>query len=79
MNTGEPPARMAVCDIELEDSVEFGAVRGYYWTGQKHFEVQDWIQKIFRKRAEYKKRGNTIQNVYKLIMNSSPLKMGMMS
>lgn len=75
LNTNDPPVRMTVCDIELEDliefqKIEFTTLRGYYWTGQKHFEIQDCIKKIFEKRAQYKKEGNPIQNVYKLIMNS---------
>ena len=75
LNTNTPPVIMTVCDIELEDliefqQIEFRALRGYYWDGQKHFEIQDCIKTIFTKRAEYKKQGNPIQNVYKLIMNS---------
>ena len=75
LNTNTPPVIMTVCDIELEDliefqQIEFRTLRGYYWTGEKHLEIQDCIKKIFTKRAEYKKQGNPIQNVYKLIMNS---------
>lgn len=75
LNTNKAPVSMTVCDIELEDlinfqQIEFKTIRGYYWTGNKHFEIQDCIKNIFKKRAEYKKQGNPIQNVYKLIMNS---------
>ena len=38
--------------------------------GEKHYEIQKCIKNIFTKRAEYKKQGNPIQNIYKLIMNS---------
>lgn len=75
LNTNDAPVRMVVCDIELEDlkrfqQIEFKTIRGIYWDGQKHFEIQDCIKKIFKKRAEYKEQKNPIQNVYKLIMNS---------
>lgn len=75
LNTNDPPVRMTVCDIELEDlikfqGIEFTTIRGLFWRGNKHTQIQKCIRGIFEKRAEYKKEGNPIQNVYKLIMNS---------
>lgn len=75
MNTNEAPLMMTVCDIELEDlvkyqEIEFIPVRGYYWAGQKSYEIQDCIRKIFNKRLEYKKEHNPLESIYKLIMNS---------
>lgn len=73
--TNEINRTAVVCDIELEDMVKFQKIkftpiRGYYWTGEKIFTIGDAIQNIFDKRVQYKKEGNPIQNVYKLIMNS---------
>lgn len=75
LNTNDPPVRMTVCDIELEDlikfqGIEFTSIRGFFWRGKKHTQIQKCIRGIFEKRAEYKKEKNPIQNVYKLIMNS---------
>ena len=69
------PYTMVLDNIYLEDLVEFqkitfDVIRGYGWTGRKDYRIQKEIERIFLKRLEYKKQGNPLQNLYKLIMNS---------
>ena len=74
MNVNKP-VRMVVDMIELEDKItfqdiDFNVIRGYYWTGRRDHRIRETIRKLFQLRAEYKKQGNSIQQVIKLIMNS---------
>ncbi len=67
--------RIVVCDIQLEDLVEFQGlefklIRGYCWNSGKDYTIQTKIQELFDNRLKYKKQGNPLQEVYKLIMNS---------
>lgn len=71
----ETPVYMRVDNIYLEDLVHFqkitfDVIRGYTWSGKKDYRIRNEIQRIFNKRLEYKKQGNPLQNIYKLIMNS---------
>ena len=73
---------MTVDDIYLEDlvkfqQIEFKVIRGYYWTGKKDYSIQEVIKELFDKRVEYKNeiqpdetKGNPLEQLYKLIMNS---------
>jgi hypothetical protein len=72
----DEPVTMTVDDIYLEDlikfqQIEFKIIRGYYWDGKKDYKIQDLIQEIYDKRTTYKKAGNALEQVYKLIMNSA--------
>ena len=72
----DQPLRMTVDDIFLEDlvnfqEIEFKVIRGYGWTGKKDYRIQEEIKNIFYKRKEYKKEGNSLEQLYKLIMNST--------
>ena len=67
--------KMVVDMIQLEDmikyqQIEFTPIRGYYWIGNRDHRIRDTIRKLFKLRAEYKKQGNSIQQIIKLIMNS---------
>ena len=67
--------KMVVDMIELEykikyQQIEFNILKGYYWDGNRDHRIRDTIKKLFQLRAEYKKQGNSIQQVIKLIMNS---------
>ena len=67
--------KMVVDMISLEDlikyqKIEFNIIRGYYWTGNRDHRIRDTIRKLFSLRAQYKKQGNSMQQVIKLIMNS---------
>ena len=69
------PCRCVVDMIDLEDKIkyqkiEYELIRGYYWDGNRDHRIRDTIKKLFSLRAEYKKQGNSIQQVIKLIMNS---------
>ena len=69
------PIVMVVDDIFLEDLIEFqhitfNLIRGYVWTGKKDYRIQSFITKMFNKRLEYKQQGNSLEQIYKLIMNS---------
>lgn len=75
INTNQAPVRMVVCDIELRDLVEFQDInfiilRGLYWTGPKDKKVRDVVKNLFKTRAELKKQKNSLENTYKLLMNS---------
>lgn len=75
LNTNDVPIKMVVCDIELQDLINFQDIdfivhRGYYWSDQKTYDVQDIIQTIYNTRAQYKEDKNPLETIYKLIMNS---------
>ena len=70
------PILMKVDNIMLEDliefqKIEFQVIKGYVWNGKRDYKIQKVIQSIFEKRVEYKKEGNPLEQLYKLIMNSS--------
>ena len=67
--------RVVVCDITLEDyiefqQIEFKVIRGYYWNEGKDYTIQEKIKYLFEQRDKYKKQENPLQALYKLIMNS---------
>lgn len=67
--------RIVVCDIMLEDLVEFQKleyklIRGYYWNEGKDYTIQKMIRKLFQLRLDYKKEHNPMQALIKLLMNS---------
>ena len=60
--------------------IEFTITKGYFWTGKRDYRIQEVIKNIFSKRYEYKneidpitqkKKSNPMEQIYKLIMNSS--------
>ena len=60
----------------LEDLIEFHGIeydfiRGYYYDEGFNTKSKEVIQKLFDTRLKYKKEGNPIQAIYKLLMNSS--------
>ena len=67
--------RMIVDHIKLYDKIkyqkiEFNIIKGYYLTGNRDHKIRTTIHKLFNLRAQYKKEGNSIQQIIKLIMNS---------
>jgi len=69
------PITITVDNIRLEDliefqKIEFELIRGYYWNGKRNYTIQRIIRRLFNKCLEYKKLGNCLQELYKLIMNS---------
>lgn len=65
------------CDkTTLEDlinyhKIEYEIIRGYYFDEGRNYQIKQTIQKIFKLRLIEKDKGNPIQEVYKLIMNSA--------
>jgi hypothetical protein len=67
--------RIVVNDIALEDlikfqGIEFNIIRGYYWTGNKDYTVQKVVSELFERRKQYKKEGNPLEQIYKLLLNN---------
>ena len=50
------------CDIEV--------IRGYYYDGKRDLSIRNEVRKLFELRLRYKKEGNPLQEVIKLILNS---------
>ncbi|KAL7714659.1 DNA-directed DNA polymerase [Entamoeba marina] len=67
---------MFVDNYVLEDlikyqQIEYKVIRGYYWTGPKSPLLSKVIREIYDLRVQYKREGNPLQEVLKLIMNSA--------
>ena len=74
--TNEPPDNLFVCKIELEDlinfhQIEFEVVDGYYFNEGRNNNLKSVIEMVFNERLKLKKMKNPLQEIYKLIMNSS--------
>ena len=57
--------------IEAYPSVKYKIIRGYYWDQGCDYEINDVIERVFNERLKYKKEKNPLEQIYKLIMNSS--------
>ena len=73
---------MYVDKTTLEDLIEFHKIeykfiRGYYYDEGFNTKIKEVIQGLFDTRLKYKKEGNPIQAVYKLLMNSGYGKAGL--
>ena len=67
---------IVVDDIQLMEMVkwqliEYDLLECIYWNEGESTKIQDAIKRLYDLRAKAKKDGNTIEQVYKLIMNSS--------
>ncbi|MBR4378322.1 MAG: hypothetical protein IKP50_05545, partial [Bacilli bacterium] len=74
--SAEHPVIMVIDNIGLEDLIEFQhidfqVIKGYIWKGKRDYRIQDVIKKVFDTRAKYKKAGNPLEQLYKLVMNSA--------
>ena len=74
MNVNEK-INMRVDLLQLEDLAHFQKIDykikgGIYWSGKRDHRIREVIKKLYNQRAQYKKEGNSIQEVIKLIMNS---------
>lgn len=68
--------KIFVCKIELEDLIEFHKIEftiidGYYYNEGRNNKLGEVIDFVFNERLKMKKEKNTIEQIYKLIMNSS--------
>ncbi len=71
---------VVVDKITLEDLVEYHGLipnqhfwihQGYYFNEGRNNKIGTVIKKLFDARKKYKKEGNPIQSIFKLIMNSA--------
>ena len=74
MNINEP-INMRVDLIMLEDLIRYQKISykikgGLIWTTKRTHRIREVISRLFEQRAQYKKEGNSVQQVIKLIMNS---------
>ena len=51
--------------------IEFDIIRGYYYDEGRNFKLKETIEFMFNERLRLKSEGNPLQNVFKLLMNSS--------
>ena len=66
---------MYVDHIMLEDLIKFQdcdikILRGYYYDGKRDYRIRDVIKNLFELRLKYKKEGNPLQEIIKLLLNS---------
>ncbi|MGI6155835.1 MAG: DNA polymerase [Enterococcus lemanii] len=66
---------MYIDHIEFQDLItfhkcEFKVKRGYYYNENRDYTIRSEIRKLFDLRRKYKKEGNSLQQVIKLILNS---------
>jgi len=62
--------------ISFEDAItfqdiEFEIIRGYYYDKGRNLKLKETIDYMFNERLRLKSEGNPLQNVFKLLMNSS--------
>jgi len=74
--TNAPTQNLYVCKIELEDLIEFHKIKfeiidGYYYNEGRNNSLGHVIDFVFNERLKQKKKGNVLEQVYKLIMNSA--------
>ncbi len=65
-----------VCKFELEDlikyhKIEFDIIDGYYYNEGRNNKLEEIINFVFNERLKLKKDKNPLEQIYKLIMNSS--------
>lgn len=75
-NVNEDNIFMTVDNIYLEDlikyhNIEYEIIEGVYWYGNKSIKLSQSIRKTYDLRNKYKREKNALQNIYKLLMNSS--------
>lgn len=56
--------------VKFQD-IEFQIIRGYYYDEGRNYKLKETIEFMFSERLRLKKEGNPLQNVFKLLMNSS--------
>ena len=57
-------------DLIRYHDIEFDVIRGYYFDEGRNNSIQHVIRNLFETRKTEKKKGNPIEEVYKLLMNS---------
>ena len=69
------PCTMYIDHITFEDLIRYQdativPVRGYYYSGKRDPLCEEVIQRLFDLRLRYKKEGNPLQTIIKLLLNS---------
>ena len=62
---------IALEDLIKYQDIKFTILEGYIMKGNRDISIRTYIRNLFNKRAEFKKSGNPVQQVIKLIMNSA--------
>ncbi|GMF28376.1 unnamed protein product [Phytophthora lilii] len=63
--------KQALEDIERFQQAKYTVIEGVYWNEGFNDQITKTIRKMFNARLQYKAEGNPLQNVLKLMMNSS--------
>ena len=76
MFENEVPGNIYVCKFELEDliefhNIEFEIIDGYYYDEGRNNKLEEICNHLFNERLKMKAIKNPLQEIYKLIMNSS--------
>ena len=58
-------------DLIKYQNIEFNILEGYIMKGKRDHRIRKAITSLFEKRAEFKRTGNPVQQIIKLIMNSA--------
>jgi len=58
-------------DLVIHHDIKFDIIKGYYFMDGRNAKVNTIIDILFQERLKFKREGNNIEKVYKLIMNSS--------
>jgi hypothetical protein len=69
--------RFALEDLLLHCKIEYEINKGYYYDNGRNTRVNQTIQKMYDNRRRYKKEGNPMQLVLKLMMNAAYGKTGL--
>ena len=67
--------KMYIDHITYQDLIKYQGciikpIRGYYYNGNRDIKIREIIKTLFELRLRYKKEGNPLQEVIKLILNS---------
>ena len=57
-------------DLIMYQKAEIKVVRGYYYDQKRDYRIGSVIENLFQLRLKYKKEGNAIQEIIKLLLNS---------
>ncbi|DAZ99694.1 TPA: hypothetical protein N0F65_000872 [Lagenidium giganteum] len=63
--------KQALEDVERFQEAKYTVIEGVYWNEGFNDQITKTIRKMFDARLKYKAEGNPLQNVLKLMMNSS--------
>lgn len=62
--------KIATEDFIQYQEATFDIVKGYYFNEGRTYKINELMTTLFNERASYKKLGNPVEQIYKLLMNS---------